>query len=226
MDSADVYQAQDWTPIVTYKLLSRIVARITARVQVGLPLCRNEELIHAFLEYTENIFMTIVVLRIFPSILHPVVAWLLPTSYGLHRNLRTGKRLIIPMVHERRRAQAEDPDYKKPSDMLQWIMDIADDDEGRPEKLAHRMMLLSFASLHMLAISMTQSLYDMCTYPEFIAPLREEMEESLDKDGNWGKSNLTKLWKLDSFMMESQRLSPPALSKSARLHYLVQRTHD
>jgi hypothetical protein len=33
----------NWTPVPLYETLARIVAQVTARVFVGLPLCRDEE---------------------------------------------------------------------------------------------------------------------------------------------------------------------------------------
>lgn len=40
--------------------------------------------------------------------------------------------------------------------------------------------------------------------PHFIKPLREEIENVIAEDG-WTKTAMGKMWKLDSFMRESQR---------------------
>ena len=179
---------------------------------MGSTLCRNEAWLHASVKYTEDVFMTLTILRMTPSFLHPIVIWVLPSSYRVHDSLRVAKELITPLVNERRQAQATgNPDYKKPNDMLQWLMDAAVGDEARPDKLAHRMLLLSLAGIHTTTNAATHTLYDLCAHPEFFAPLREEMEEVLNTDEGWDKGSLTKLRKLDSFMMESQRFNPPAL---------------
>ncbi|TGO74050.1 hypothetical protein BELL_0313g00170 [Botrytis elliptica] len=58
-----------------------------------------------------------------------------------------------------------------------------------PHNLVVNQLTLSFASIHTT---------NLASHPEFIAPLRERIEQSL-----------TKLKKLDSLLKESQRLSPP-----------------
>lgn len=70
----------------------------------------------------------------------------------------------------------------------------------------------------------THALYDLVCRREYIQPLRDELElviaeDGQDTDGNGflklKKSSLTKLRKLDSFLKESQRLSPPGYSNSS-----------
>lgn len=50
----------------------------------------------------------------------------------------------------------------------------------------------------------TQALYTLAARPECVAPLREEIEGIVREDG-WTKSAVQRMWKLDSFMKESQR---------------------
>jgi hypothetical protein len=50
------------------------------------------------------------------------------------------------------------------------------------------------------------ALYDLCSRPEYMAPLREEVE-ALASEG-WTASNVSKMRKLDSFLKESIRLHP------------------
>lgn len=68
----------------------------------------------------------------------------------------------------------------------------------------------------------TAAIYDLATYPEYIQPLRDEIQQIIDEDGQdvdedgivrLKKSSLPKLWKLDSFLKESQRFTPPGLRK-------------
>ena len=47
----------------------------------------------------------------------------------------------------------------------------------------------------------------MAAYPEVIEPLREEIEELITEHG-WSKDGLDSMVKLDSFLKETQRLSP------------------
>jgi cytochrome P450 monooxygenase len=53
-------------------------------------------------------------------------------------------------------------------------------------------------------------LYDLLEHPEYIAPLREEIVESLKANGGWTLAAANSMQKLDSFLKECQRLNPPA----------------
>jgi len=66
----------------------------------------------------------------------------------------------------------------------------------------------------------TAAIYDLATYPEYVQPLRDEIQQVIDEDGQdvdgdgivrLKKSSMPKLWKLDSFIKESQRFTPPGL---------------
>ncbi|KAL9603416.1 MAG: hypothetical protein Q9179_002186 [Wetmoreana sp. 5 TL-2023] len=54
-------------------------------------------------------------------------------------------------------------------------------------------------------------LYDLATYPDYVEPLGEEIQNTANKDGGWHKSSYSKLRKLDSFIKESQRCNPPSM---------------
>lgn len=49
-------------------------------------------------------------------------------------------------------------------------------------------------------------LYDLCTHPEYIAPMREEVEAVIAAEG-WSKVSTVNMHKIDSFIKESQRIA-------------------
>lgn len=61
------------------------------------------------------------------------------------------RRMINPIVEERRKAKSLDPDFKLPNDTLQFIMDNMVD--GRD--VAHNQLAVSFAAV--LTVSITVS---------------------------------------------------------------------
>ncbi|KAI0008536.1 cytochrome P450 monooxygenase [Xylariaceae sp. FL0662B] len=201
-----------WVDVQIFEILSRIVARISARIFLGADVCRNEKWLATSVQYTENIGMVAMTLRMFPSYLHSVIAPLLPSYWRLCSNVATAKRFISPIVKARRRAAAEEgDDYVKPQDTLQWMMDAADPRDGQPEKLAHRQLVLSLASIHTTSMAAAHVIYDICAHPEYFEPLCEELEAALRSEDGWEMPTLNRLRKLDSFMKESQRTSPPSL---------------
>lgn len=66
------------------------------------------------------------------------------------------------------------------------------------------------------------ALVDLAAHPEYIAPLREEIERVIAEDGysvdesgtkKLKKQSFPKLTKMDSFLKESQRFNPLGLGK-------------
>ncbi len=51
---------------------------------------------------------------------------------------------------------------------------------------------------------MVNALHHLAAYPEYTAPLRAEVEQVITSDG-WTKTAIDKMWKVDSFLRESQR---------------------
>ena len=124
----------------------------------------------------------------------------------------------MPIIVERRKAEGTGNDsYQKPNDFLQWMMDDADEFDGRPHKLAHRLLVMSLASSFTTTMGVTQAFFDLCARPEYIEPLREEVRGAVQTGGGmWSKTALTKMRKLDSFVRESQRMNPPSLRTFGR----------
>ncbi|OGM48125.1 cytochrome P450 [Aspergillus bombycis] len=202
-----------WVPIRPYELFLRLVARAGARVFVGPEICRGEKWLAASIDFTKNIFMTVTLLRPIPSFLHPIIGPMLPSSRSLDTQLRyVQDELLGPEIARRRQKEASgDADYEKPDDFLQWMMDLAQNDkEGDPKNIAHRLLgLTSMAVVHTSAMSITHGLYDLIAMPQWLEPLRQEIQDVLPDWKSTTYSNLVALRRLDSFLKESQRFSPP-----------------
>ncbi|WEW54698.1 heme-binding oxidoreductase [Emydomyces testavorans] len=211
----------EWVEVRMHGVLRRFVARLSARAFIGPVACRNEDWVRASITYAENIFTTIEPLRFFPSSMRSVAALFLPSYWRIRSDLATANRVIAPIVIQRRQDQASgDPNYEKPKDLLQWMMDGAKPSEAAPHLLAHRQLALSLGSLNTTTTAAVQTLYDLCDHPEYFEPLREDVLTALTADGGWDKSTLNKLHGLDSFMKESQRVNPPSFCKSTRTQCL------
>ena len=59
----------------------------------------------------------------------------------------------------------------------------------------------------------THGLYHLAAFPEYMKPLREEIEEVVQREG-WTKAGIDQMYKVDSFIRESQRLHPLGIRKS------------
>ena len=61
----------DWTAIVPYGTYAKVIARISSRVFVGLPLCRNEEYINFSVQHALTVVKAATMLRLLPEFLKP-----------------------------------------------------------------------------------------------------------------------------------------------------------
>ena len=57
----------------------------------------------------------------------------------------------------------------------------------------------------------------VCASPEFIQPLREEVEPIVKEQG-WTKASIFNMRKLDSFLREAQRISGFSTSEDCPIH--------
>ena len=191
----------------------RLVTCITARIFVGSTLCRDEEWLSTTIRFSENAWKLGVFLRLFPDPAKPLIQFFCPAAWKLSRYRRKAQNIITPIIVERRKAEAAgNESYQKPKDFLQWMMDDANEFDGRPDKLAHRLLIMTLASSFTTTMAVTQAFFDLCARPEYIEPLREEVGDAVQTGGGmWSKITLTRMRKLDSFMKESQRTNPPSL---------------
>lgn len=90
--------------------------------------------------------------------------------------------------------------------------------EGSLEEMAARQCILTLASIHTTAMTVAYALFDIIAHSEWVAVLRDEIDEALKTHGELGQDMPVKQWlqhleKMDSFILESQRHNPPILCK-------------
>jgi hypothetical protein len=108
--------------------------------------------------------------------------------------------------------------------MLMWLMNEAKGVERSLEALARRLLFINVASIHITSLVrrcisqlsrldhnlrvmqvLTQVLCRLVSSPEYIEPLRQEVEDVIAEEG-WTKAGMDKMRKLDSFLRETQRI--------------------
>jgi len=206
----------DWTPINLNPKLLRIIAMLSGRTFVSLPLSRDEEWINSTIKYTVDVFALPDVLREYPDVLLPVIVPFLAQYQRIQKHKATAQRHIKPIIKERI-ANMKLPGYSPPNDMLTFCMKNSGDKFNDVALQAFQQLLLSMAAIHTTTMLLTHILYDLCAHPECIEPLREELQTVVRSDGKVElKSNMTKLHKMDSVMKESQRLNGLSATGVAR----------
>ncbi|KAI1393093.1 cytochrome P450 [Hypoxylon trugodes] len=156
--------------IVENRLHHTIV--LAGEVIVGPSFCTNQVWLDISFKYTENLFVTIAILRLFPQWMHPII-------YNLDD---------INILH--------------------WLCGVAKGNDRRPNTISHVLVLVALASVHTTLFRMVNVLYDVTAAGQ---GLREEIIAEIASTAaeKWTGVPYDKLYRLDSVMRESQRLSPP-----------------
>ncbi|KAI6042750.1 cytochrome P450 [Pisolithus marmoratus] len=191
-----------WKSIPVVTTTRELVCRASGRVIIGLPLCRDPDWIDLNSGFAVKVATDGNILNMFPRFLVPFVAKMLPNTAG---SIKRGMKHLDPIIKERLRCMREYGDEwsDKPNDMLQWLMD--EKEETSTRQLTLRMLTLVFASIHSTTNTFTQALYNLAAYPQYVGPLREEVDAIIQEHG-WTKEAMVLMRKVDSFLAETQRL--------------------
>jgi cytochrome P450 len=97
--------------------------------------------------------------------------------------------------------------------MLTWLIDEINStgtthtSRRTVRTLTRTLLNVNFGAIHTTTQSFLHALYNLAAYPEYAAPLREEIEAVVRAEG-WTKTAMGKMPKLDSFLKETGRTTP------------------
>jgi len=198
----------EWHETLLKQNVLEMVARLSSRVFLGLPLCRNEEWLEIAKTYTVAAFMAASELREVSPILRPILHWFKPRCREARRQVRKAHELIDPEVKKRqqrvREAKAAGMKPPKTADTIGWMYEIAN---GKPLDFTLAQLGLTIAAIHTTTEVTTRAFIDICSKPETAEALRKEVIQVI-RDNGWSKVSLYKLRLMDSFIKESQRVNP------------------
>lgn len=139
----------DWTPILPYPALLRIVSLISGRVLVGLPFSRTEQWTQISINFTMLCFGAAQKYMSYPAYMRPFVVPFLDVTRSIHKQRAVATQLLAPVIEEYKR-KASKPGYEEPSNMIEWALESAKDDDdrvGSAEEQADVQLTLSMAAI-------------------------------------------------------------------------------
>lgn len=188
----------------------RLVSRISARIFHSAPSAEDDhwldiatEHVHSTVVWTEN-------LKKWPAWLRPLVYRFVKGRGHMMQRFEEGKTLVAQTLQQKK-ANGGKP-LSNPPTLLDYLY------EGQlgPDNVeAHTIAQINLcvAAIQSMASTVTQCLMDLATHPEYSPKLLKEINTAIEKNGGViDKRVLTEMWKLDSFIKETQRLNPPDLS--------------
>ncbi|KAK2038755.1 cytochrome p450 monooxygenase, partial [Colletotrichum somersetense] len=223
MDYAMTNSMSGYTPeadgcirVPVYAMCTRVIAMVSGRVFVGLPLSRNEEWIHTAIHSTIDSFSGAAMMWQYPSWSWPIMQWIVPQTKRVRYYRRRVAEMLKPIITKRLEDAKNGLDSKQHSDMIQWLIDNSNGRGGDLAFQANEHIVMNVAAIHTTGGQLSHTLYDLARYPEYVPELREEINSVLHRDGSITKQGLFHLKKMDSFLREVQRLSPPSLVSTNR----------
>jgi cytochrome P450 len=197
-----------------------LVAQVVGSTIVGPDICRDPDWVPAVIGYAQNVFMAAVTFKLAPDIARPLVALLTPYIYRIHSCRRTIRRLVGATIEQKNAWSRDQPQswkahVKNDNEIttLEWLVETSKPEEATVPMIAHRITGVSFGATHTTSNTITNALLDLANdFDRWAPPLRAEIESVLGQTPLTDITNahLSKMWKLDSFLKESQRFHPPS----------------
>lgn len=220
VDEAFGSDTDNWKSINVWKTLLAVIPKLTNRMMVGLPLCRNPEFLANMVNVTVDIVRNGMMLGIVPKPVRFLIGPLLgqQNNYHYRKTAKLSLPLIKQRLHDIERKDSNDPEYKdwqEPNDYVTWTIRIAQSENNAkeldPVQITKRLVPINFASLHTTALTAHNVLFDIfSTDPKdgVVEALREEALRIWNEyDHKWTKEGLSQMLRLDSAIRESMRLS-------------------
>ncbi|KAI2912894.1 hypothetical protein CBS147320_10731 [Aspergillus niger] len=200
-----------WQSILAFEKLLRIIGSVSGRVNVGPEISRNAEWLDLYTQYPINFFASISAITQWPRCLRPLVQYTLPQLRRVNTMKARMSEILAPEFEKRRKAKISESN--KPNTMLQWVWDDSTENDRTDEHQSMIQILATVPTTYTVAFAATQALFDLAARPEYIPIIREEFESVCDscEEKRLTKEAFGKMSKLDSFLKESQRITPLAL---------------
>ena len=208
----------DWTCFTVFEKASRIVTMLNGRTFVGLPLSREEDWINSTIMYTTEGDIVAQSLRPYPSMLRYFVAPFLSTVKSLKKHQALVSEKTRPLIEAHLKSHSSSTDSKRSQGsansgkLINWLL-ARYSRAPTAAVIAKDYLLSSAASVPIPASLLTHVLFELASRPEYVSPLRAELEEMMQKSKEFNFTSLPRLDKMDSFIKECQRLNSHGLSE-------------
>ncbi|KHN93731.1 Cytochrome P450 [Metarhizium album ARSEF 1941] len=217
----DVPKPVEWTEVDIQDTMRMLVARMSAKVFMGDLTCRDPKWLDLTLNFSMDLFFAGFALRMFPPWMHFLVKPLIPARWRVQKQIEIGTEVVRQYMLQREE-EAKVGGGLGEGTLFEWMVDHAVGNEGSLEEMAARQCILTLASIHTTATTAANVLFDLMAYPEWVSVLRDEIDDTLETYGRLGEDIPVKSWlqhleKMDSLIVESQRLNPPILLTPQRI---------
>ncbi|OTB04077.1 hypothetical protein M426DRAFT_166785 [Hypoxylon sp. CI-4A] len=207
-----------WTSVPPQEALVQVVAAIMGRMMVGAPLSRDKKWRSASIGHAISVVAYSSWLRRFPTLLHPIIAHILPQKMAVDESKRIIKESISPIIQ--RQLSGDNHTYEKPPSeqgrLIRWLLKRYKPSENSvftPNLVFRDHYSLCFAAIHGPSFLLVQAIIDLASYPQYIAELRAEIQRETAgvPFEEWTLKTISRLTFMDAFCKESARMNPQGI---------------
>ncbi|OKP11796.1 Fumitremorgin C monooxygenase [Penicillium subrubescens] len=216
---ADWFHLTEWTTYNFSQKVPYMIARLSTLVFMGESVCRDPAWLDVSVNYTIDAFLAARALRMWPSVLRPLVHWFMPSCQKLRQHFAVARAIVAREIENRtlaKQVQLGSGGAPRRADALDWLDELSTA-YGSVSDQPREQVGLALAAIHTTSNLLTNVVYDLAAYPEYVEPLREEIKAVLIEDGSLKKTSLLKLKLLDSVIKESQRINPVSIVSMNRV---------
>lgn len=209
-------ETDTWSEVPVFEGNMDLISRVTNRMFVGLPLCRNQGFLKHNSAFATSVIVAGMIIQFFPKVLRPLFGHIICIPNYYH--YWCTRKYTLPLIKQRLadvEAKDKDPDSKIqiPDDYVTWHIRLAQM-QGRkqalePNMISRYLMPIEFAAIHTTSLTLAMVMFDLFSSdPKNVTAIREECERVLQENGGvWNKQSLSKLIRTDSAIRESMRVS-------------------
>ncbi|KAF4988023.1 hypothetical protein FGRMN_10017 [Fusarium graminum] len=209
-------QQSQWQEVLVMDNVLDWVTRLSNIVFLGDRFGKNEEWLELTSSFTVNMFTALGQTKLYHPLLRPVADTFAPLNRQVRKQQDAIEAILRPAMDARheeiRAAKREGRKPNLPDDSIEWFRNAAN---GRDYPEVWIQLGLAQVAIQTTSDQLSQAILNLCLYPEFVEPLRQEAIEVLRQHG-MVKQTLVKLELLDSYLKESQRLKPVSLASMHR----------
>ncbi|KAI1778804.1 cytochrome P450 [Hypoxylon cercidicola] len=204
-----------WTSVPPQEALVQVVGAVIGRMMIGAPLSRDKKWLSASIGHAIAVVTYAGWLRQIPAILRPVFAYLLPQKRVVDESKRAIRESISPIIQKQLsgHGQTSEKTSSEQGRLVRWLLKRYKPGENplfSPALVFRDHYSLCFAAIHGPTFLLVQAIIDLASYPQYIAPLREEIDRELAKAPfeKWTRETISRLTFTDAFCKESARMNP------------------
>ncbi|KAH8586513.1 cytochrome P450 [Bisporella sp. PMI_857] len=193
-----------WSSVSTMKFTKGVIEEVNAQIILGEKLASKPNCVEAAIRYSHDAVIAAEIARQFPRFMIPVVA---PGVMAWSGAMKKVAGYITAVVEERLAQEMKGLNPSKTyMDCIQWTIDSSQTPGQRATpRLVAQIIGILLASSHQLSMFLAYIIYNICIYPEYLTPLREEIAAAMRISP---EDPFKEMHLLDGFLLETARLNP------------------